>query len=342
MAIVLHLPILSDFSQDFIPAKDLARPLPPSQAEKFAPMAKPSWLKVRPPVGPTYKKIQGLLRERGLNTVCEEAHCPNIAECWASGTATFMLGGDTCTRACRFCAIKTARVPPPLDPDEPRHIAQSIARLGLRYVVLTSVDRDDLPDQGSTHFAETIVGIKQRDSHLVVEALVPDFQGDIRAIETIVDARLDVYAHNVETVQRLQYQVRDPRANYYQSLLTLSAAKDYARRQGWKLLTKSSLMLGLGEQEEELETAFADLRKHEVDILTLGQYLRPSSRHLPVQRYWSVEEFEKLQKKAESYGFLYVAAGPMVRSSYRAADRVQGWIDSEKGKRHGVSITRAR
>jgi len=277
-----------------------------------------------------------------LNTVCEEAHCPNIAECWASGTATFMLGGDTCTRACRFCAIKTARVPPPLDPDEPRHIAQSIARLGLRYVVLTSVDRDDLPDQGSAHFAETIVGIKQRDSHLVVEALVPDFQGDIRAIETIVDARLDVYAHNVETVQRLQYQVRDPRANYYQSLLTLSAAKDYARRQGWKLLTKSSLMLGLGEQEEELETAFADLRKHEVDILTLGQYLRPSSRHLPVQRYWSVEEFEKLQKKAESYGFLYVAAGPMVRSSYRAADRVQGWIDSEKGKRHGVSITRAR
>src|ERR1700751_5472552 len=180
-----------------------ARPIAPSEARKISPLKKPEWLKIRPPAGENYTQIKGLLRERGLHTVCEEAHCPNVSECWASGTATFMLGGDTCTRASRFCAVKTARIPPPLDPEEPFHIAESIAALGLHYVVLTSVDRDDLKDGGAGHFAATIREIKRLDPRIIVEALVPDFRGDIEAIQTIVDSRLDVYAHNIETVFRL-------------------------------------------------------------------------------------------------------------------------------------------
>src|SRR3954468_12250480 len=232
-------------------ARELARPIPPSQAARVLASRKPEWLKVRPPAGESYTRIKGMLREKGLHTVCQEAHCPNIAECWASGTATFMLGGDTCTRACRFCAVKTARVPPPLDPAEPRHIAESVAALGLHYVVLTSVDRDDLKDGGAGHFAATIREIKRLDPSIIVEALVPDFRGDVNAIQTIVDSGLDVYAHNIETVSRLQYRVRDPRAGYYQSLATLRAAKAYAKSQKKSLYTKSSIMLGLGEMETE-------------------------------------------------------------------------------------------
>ncbi|MGK5082063.1 lipoyl synthase [Bdellovibrionota bacterium FG-1] len=296
------------------------RPLSPSKAAQILASRKPEWLKIRPPAGENYSKIKGLLRERKLHTVCEEAHCPNVAECWASGTATFMLGSDTCTRACRFCAVKTARLPPALDPEEPLQIAQSVAALKLRYVVLTSVDRDDLSDGGAGHFAATIREIKRLDPSIVVEALVSDFRGDIQAIQTIVDSGLDVYAHNIETVRSLQYRVRDPRAGYEQSLNTLREAKNHARATGRALYTKSAVMLGLGEEVAELSEAFDDLRSFEVDVLTLGQYLRPSLAHLPVEKYYTPDEFVVLGKQAEAKGFLYVASGPMVRSSYRAAE----------------------
>jgi len=252
--------------------------------------------------------------------VCEEAHCPNVAECWASGTATFMVGTDVCTRACRFCAIKTSRTPPPLDPNEPKQIAESVAALKLKYVVLTSVDRDDLADQGAGHFAETIREIKKLDSNVIIEALVPDFRGDVECVKTIVDSGLDVYAHNIETVKRLQARVRDPRAGYLQSLSTLRAGKNYARETGHKLFTKSAVMLGLGETGAELVDALSDLREFEVDVLTIGQYLRPSLDHLPVEKYYTPEEFRLLGEEAERMGFLYVASGPMVRSSYRAGE----------------------
>ena len=329
MAIFYELPVLNNSDESAAlpedrPVRPQARPLSPSKAAQVLASRKPEWLKIRPPAGENYTQIKGLLRERKLHTVCEEAHCPNVAECWASGTATFMLGSDTCTRACRFCAIKTARIPPPLDPEEPFHIAESVAALKLKYVVLTSVDRDDLKDGGAGHFAATIREIKRLDPSILVEALVPDFQGDIEAIQTIVDSGLDVYAHNIETVQRLQYRVRDPRAGYTQSLSTLRAAKNYALSKGRSgervMCTKSAIMLGLGEEAAELHEAFDDLRTYDVDVLTLGQYLRPSMTHLPVERYVSPEEFTELGRVAESKGCLYVAAGPMVRSSYRAAE----------------------
>jgi lipoyl synthase len=337
MAIFRELPVLDAPDR---PADDagIARPLSPSKAAKILATKKPDWLKIRPPAGESYTKIKGLLRERGLHTVCEEAHCPNVAECWASGTATFMLGGDTCTRGCRFCAVKTARLPPPLDPKEPFHVAESIAALGLHYVVLTSVDRDDLKDGGAGHFATTIREIKRLDPRIIVEALVPDFRGDAEAVQIIVDSGLDVYAHNVETVRRLQYRVRDPRAGYSQSLTTLRVAKNYAISKGQELFTKSSIMLGLGETEAELLEAFEDLRGYDVDVLTLGQYLRPSMQHLPVEKYLRPEEFANLKVKADEKGFLYVAAGPMVRSSYRAGEFfIQGMIEKRRAADASVS-----
>jgi len=310
---------------------DQERPLSPSEASKVAPLKKPEWLKIRPPAGESYVQIKQMLRERNLHTVCEEAHCPNVAECWAGGTATFMLGSEVCTRACRFCAIKTARRPPPLDPEEPFKIAASVAQLKLKYVVLTSVDRDDLPDGGAGHFAKTIRELKRLDPDILVEALVPDFRGDLRAVETIVDSGLDVYAHNIETVYRLQYRVRDPRAGYRQSLGTLRHAKEFARSRNQRLHTKSSIMLGLGETEGELSEAFADLRAHGIDVLTLGQYLRPSMKHLPVEKYYSPAEFKSLEDQAKEAGFLYVASGPMVRSSYKAAELfLEGLIRENK------------
>lgn len=347
MAIFRELPVLQNgktdspvtvnaHSHDRV---ELARPLSPSKASQILATRKPEWLKIRPPGGETYLKIKGMLRERNLFTVCEEAHCPNLTECWASGTATFMLGGEICTRACRFCAVKTARVPPPLDPDEPFHVAQSIATLGLHYVVLTSVDRDDMTDGGAEHIALTIREIKRLNPKIIVEALVPDFRGDPAAIELIVDSGLDVYAHNIETVRRLQYRVRDPRAGYEQSLATLRWAKKHAqnRTSERRLFTKSSIMLGLGEDFSELEQAYDDLRAMDVDVLTLGQYLRPSMQHLPVEKYYSPDEFLELQKKAEAKNFLYVASGPMVRSSYRAGEFfIQGVIEKERNKLHAI------
>ena len=277
---------------------------------------KPNWLRVRPPSGESYGHLKGLLRDLNLHTVCEEAHCPNVAECWGGGTATIMLLGDLCTRGCRFCAVTSGNPRGVVDPEEPRRVAEAIVDLGLTYVVLTSVDRDDLPDGGASHFAETIRAIKALDGDVLVEALIPDFRGDLGAVRTVVDAGPDVLDHNLETVRRLQDVARDPRANYEQSLSVLRTAKTL--RNG--LFTKSSLMLGLGETREELLEAMRDLRANQVDLLTLGQYLRPSAWHLPVQEYVAPEAFDDMRTVGESLGFVYVAAGPLVRSSYRAGE----------------------
>lgn len=305
-------------------AGNFARPIPPSHAANIAQSRKPPWLKIRPPSGESYLKIKALTETLGLNTVCQEARCPNLSECWNSGTATFMLGSDTCTRACRFCAVKTARIPPPLDPKEPEKLAHSIAALNLEYVVLTSVDRDDLIDGGAQHFADSISAIKLRCKGIHVEALVPDFKGNTSSIETIVSSGLDVYSHNLETIRRLHYRVRDPRANYDQSLATLRYAKLYSRERekslGKKLFTKSSLMLGFGERAEEILEAAKDLHENEVDIITLGQYLRPTLSHLPVEKFWTPEEFSLLAIEIKALGFMFVASGPLVRSSYRASE----------------------
>ncbi len=277
---------------------------------------KPDWLRVRPPGGEHYRQLKGLLRTLDLHTVCEEAHCPNVWECWGGGTATIMLLGDLCTRGCRFCAVKSGNPHGLLDLEEPRKVAEALADLGLTYVVLTSVDRDDLPDGGAGHFAATVREIKARSPGTLVEALIPDFQGDLDAVRTVVDAGPDVLDHNLETVRRLQGVARDRRANYAQSLAVLRGAK--ALRPS--LFTKSSLMLGLGETREEVLGAMRDLRENGVDLLTLGQYLRPSEWHLPVQEYVSPEAFEELRAAGEGLGFTYVAAGPLVRSSYRAGE----------------------
>jgi lipoyl synthase len=283
---------------------------------------KPEWLK-RPdvPVGEKYTHIKSKLRELKLATVCEEAKCPNIGECWGGGdgraaTATIMLMGDTCTRGCRFCAVKTSRAPPPLDPNEPDNTAAAVAEWGVDYIVLTSVDRDDISDGGASHIAATIRGLKEKtDNKLLVEALVPDCSGNLDSVRTIARSGLDVYAHNVETVPRLQAAVRDRRANWDQSIATLRAAKAAGMR-----VTKTSLMLGCGESKAEVLEALALLREADVGVVTLGQYMRPTKRHMPVAEYVTPEAFEGYQRAAEDMGFLYAASGPMVRSSYRAGE----------------------
>lgn len=276
----------------------------------------PSWIKVRPPGGEKYVQIKGLLKDLNLNTVCEEARCPNISECWSGGTATFMLMGDTCTRACRFCAVNTGNPKGVLDPLEPTKIARSLGELKLKYAVLTSVDRDDLPDGGASHFARTIVESKKIHPDTLLEVLIPDFQGNEACVQKIIDAKPDVIAQNVETVRRLTATVRDKRAGYDQTL----NVHRYIKRVAPNQYTKTSVMVGLGETDEELDECFRDLRAAGVDVLTIGQYLRPSEWHLPVQAYVPPERFEALKKRAESYGFLYVASGPLVRSSYRAGE----------------------
>ncbi|MFN8577535.1 MAG: lipoyl synthase [Candidatus Sericytochromatia bacterium] len=277
---------------------------------------KPEWLKIRPPAGEVYKKIKGMLKELELHTVCEEAHCPNVHDCWAGGTATFMLLGDTCTRGCRFCAVKTGNPKGIVDIDEPIKVAGAIHKLALDYVVITSVDRDDLDDGGSNHFAETIREIKKGEKHIITEVLISDFKGDPIALKNIVDAKPEVIAHNIETVERLSPKVRDKRATYKQSIELLARVKELDST----ILTKSSIMLGLGESEEETLKAMQDLRAIDVDILTLGQYLRPTKKHLPVIEYISPEKFNYLAKVGEEMGFIYVASGPLVRSSFKAAD----------------------
>jgi lipoic acid synthetase len=287
-----------------------------SDTAKKLHVPKPNWLKVRAPGGENYVRIKEMLGELKLATVCQEARCPNMGECWSVGTATIMLMGDVCTRGCKFCNVKTGNPKGILDPLEPEKVAYSISQMGLEYVVLTSVDRDDLPDQGSTHFARTIRTIKKLDSHVIVEVLTPDFRGDHELVQLLVEAKPDVFAHNVETVERLQKRVRDPRAGYQQSLGVLKVVKEIDPTR----YTKTSLMLGLGETDEEILQTLKDLRAINCDVVTFGQYLQPTPRHLPVQEYVNPEKFAHWQKVSEDMGFLYVASGPLVRSSYRAGE----------------------
>jgi lipoic acid synthetase len=277
---------------------------------------KPAWLRVRYPTGKEYESVKEVLRCHGLHTVCEEANCPNVAECWGGGTATFMLMGDTCTRGCRFCMVKSGNPNGALDVFEPLKVAKTVADLGLRYVVITSVDRDDLPDGGAEHFTQTIRAIKKHDDDVIVEVLIPDFQGQIELVRKVVEAGPEVLAHNIETTEQLTPKVRDPRATYRQSLKVLKAVKALNPA----IHSKSSIMLGLGETDDDLLRTMRDLRDVKVDILTLGQYLRPTLGHIPVSEYVSPDRFQRYKEIAEGLGFLYVAAGPFVRSSYRAGE----------------------
>ena len=277
---------------------------------------KPEWLKVPLPTGEEYFRIRRLLKSLNLVTVCQEANCPNMAECWGGGTATIMLMGDICTRGCRFCNVKTGNPKGWLDQQEPFKVAEAVSKMGLEYVVLTSVDRDDLPDEGAGHFAKTISQLKTLAPELLVEVLTPDFKGRKDCISTILSAFPDVFAHNVETVERLTPRVRDRRAGYRQSLNVLEMAK----QENPKIYTKSSIMLGLGEKEEEVKNTLKDLRSVGCDVLTFGQYLRPQKRHLPVEEYVTPQKFDEWKECALQMGFLYVASGPLVRSSYRAGE----------------------
>ncbi len=279
-------------------------------------LKKPEWLTIRLNNNDKFSEVKDTLKELKLVTVCEESHCPNIPECWSGGTATFMVMGDTCTRACKFCNVKTGFPARELDPTEPYRLAEAISKWKLDYIVITSVDRDDLKDQGSSHFAQCIGVVKQKNPGVIVEVLIPDFRGNKDFISNIINARPDVIAHNIETVRSLQKKVRDPRANYEQSLSVLK----YVKEINPDIYTKSSLMLGLGEAEEEVLQAMKDLRAINVDIITFGQYLRPSSWHLPVLGYVHPDRFEYFKQKALEFGFLYCASGPFVRSSYKAGE----------------------
>ncbi|KAK3940559.1 hypothetical protein QBC46DRAFT_384854 [Diplogelasinospora grovesii] len=321
---------------EFLP--DASAPLTPSEAytlrtAEVGPAGRkrtitrlPEWLKTPIPTAgknANFAKIKADLRGLNLHTVCEEARCPNIGECWggsnkAAATATIMLMGDTCTRGCRFCSVKTSRAPPPLDPHEPEHTAEALARWGLGYVVLTSVDRDDLADGGARHFAETIRKIKQKKPTLLVEALTGDFAGDLDMVRIVAESGLDVYAHNVETVENLTPYVRDRKATFRQSLAVLEHVKKVRGQEG--IITKTSIMLGLGETEDEIWEALRELRKVDVDVVTFGQYMRPTKRHLKVEKYVTPDEFELWRQRALDLGFLYCASGPLVRSSYKAGE----------------------
>ena len=278
---------------------------------------KPPWLKTPLPGGGVYQKVRRQVHGRKLVTVCEEAKCPNIGSCWSTGTATFMVLGDVCTRACRFCHIKTGDPGGWLDGDEPRRVADSVEVMGLKYVVLTMVDRDDLSDGGALHVAQVVCAIKEKTPHVLVEVLAGDFAGDFSAIDQVLQAGVVVYAHNVETVERLSPRVRDGRAHYSTSLEILKQAKE---RGGSSLLTKSAVMVGLGESEEEVYRTLEDLRLVHCDLVTLGQYMRPTKKHLAVKEWVHPEVFERYAEKARNLGFLAVASHPLVRSSYKAHD----------------------
>jgi lipoic acid synthetase len=274
----------------------------------------PAWLRARAPTGAGFHNVRALVREHRLATVCEEAHCPNIGECWNAGTATIMLMGAVCTRACRFCAVDTGNPHGWLDAEEPENAARTVELMRLSYVVLTSVDRDDLPDGGAAHYAACVRAIKRRNPQTAVEALTPDFRGVLADVATVVDSGIEVFAQNIETVRRLTHPVRDARAGYEQTLAVLA----HAKRHRPAVLTKSSVMLGLGETDDEIEATLADLRTAGVDVVTLGQYLRPTLNHLPVQRFVTPGEFDRYREQALALGFLECVAGPLVRSSYRA------------------------
>jgi len=300
----------------YLPATHMAAPLVqigPAQAPR-----KPSWLKVKAPGGPTYLGVQQMMRQLKLHTVCEEAHCPNIGECWEHKAATFMILGDVCTRNCAYCAVAHG-TPAPFDPDEPRRLADAVAQMGLKHVVITSVDRDDLPNGGAESFASCITEIALRLPETSVEVLIPDFKGNPEALRIVLAARPDILNHNLETIDRL-YRIARPGGRYARALELLGRAKAIAPDQ----LTKSGLMVGLGEDWDELLVSMRDLRAHHVDILTLGQYLRPSADHLPIARWYTPEEFAELKRLGMEMGFRHVESGPLVRSSYHA------WEQAEK------------
>jgi lipoic acid synthetase len=282
----------------------------------------PDWIRAKLPSGENYHDLKRLLRGLNLNTVCEEAHCPNIGECWDQRTATIMILGDTCTRACGFCNVKTGR-PTWFDDDEPRRVAEAISGLGLEHVVVTSVARDDLADGGAHIFADTIRQLRERVPGMGIEVLIPDFNGDEAPLREVMAARPDILNHNLETVRRLQKPVRK-RARWDRTLSVLERAKVYAAEAPYAVHTKSSLMVGLGETRDELTEAFEALREVDVDILTIGQYLRPSLKHLPVERYYHPDEFAEMKTSALELGFKHVESGPLVRSSYHARDQVPG------------------
>jgi lipoic acid synthetase len=282
----------------------------------------PDWLKAPIAAGESVRDVRQLLRGLNLNTVCEEARCPNLGECWDQRTATVMILGDVCTRACGFCAIATGR-PTWFDPDEPRRVAEAVAAMGLEHVVVTSVARDDLPDGGASVFAATILELRARCPGMGVEVLIPDFNGDAAALRAVMAAGPDILNHNVETVERLQLPVRR-RARYDRSLAVLARAKADARELGREAYTKSSIMVGLGEERDELLATFRDLRAVDCDILTIGQYLRPTTEHLPLVRYYHPDEFADLRAEGLAMGFRHVESGPLVRSSYHARDQVPG------------------
>ena len=278
-------------------------------------LARPAWIRAKAPQGPVYERLTRLMRGLELHTVCEEAHCPNLGECWSRGTATFMILGDVCTRACGFCAVRTGLPGRPPDPGEPRRVAEAVARMGLRHAVITSVNRDDQPDGGATIFAATIREIRARVPGCAVEVLIPDFKGRWDALQAVADARPDVLNHNVETVPRL-YRTARAGASFPRSLELLRRSK------GAGLLTKSGVMVGLGEERIEIEETIQAIRSSGTDVLTVGQYLRPSVEHLPVRRYYSPSEFDELRAFALALGFAHVESGPLVRSSYHAERHV--------------------
>jgi lipoic acid synthetase len=292
--------------------KDGIRPSPLSRVPDAA--RKPPWLRVKLPAGAKYEEIRDIVRTHKLSTVCAESKCPNIAECWGRGTATLMLMGSVCTRACKFCSVSTGNPHGWLDPMEPANVADAVALMHLKYVVLTSVDRDDLPDGGAGHYAACIRAIHGRMPGTAVEALTPDFAGRHQHVAKVLDAGLATYAQNLETVERLTHPVRDARAGYRQTLDILKFAKGYASQ----TVTKTSMMLGLGETDDEIERALADIRAADVDVVTMGQYMRPTQNHLPVERFVTPEQFQQYRELALGMGFLEVVSGPLVRSSYRA------------------------
>ena len=275
---------------------------------------KPNWIRVKATFDPRYNAVKQQVKEKRLNTVCEEGMCPNISECWSNGTATFMLMGSVCTRACKFCSVDTGNPKGWLDHEEPKNTARAVSVMGLKYVVLTSVNRDDLPDGGAEHYAQTVKAIKASNPNTAVEALTPDFKGIYTSIETIVNSGIEVFAQNMETVERLTHPVRDIRAGYQQTLDVLAESK----RINPNVLTKTSLILGLGETDDEIEKTMDDLIANNVDILTLGQYLSPTLNHLPIEKWVTPEEFNYYRDLGLKKGFLEVVSGPMVRSSYRA------------------------
>ncbi len=283
---------------------------------------KPEWFKIKPPTE-KYEDVKATIKKYGLTTICVEGKCPNLSECWSSGTATFMVLGDTCTRGCRFCNVKTAAQGQILDKDEPKKLVSALKEMSsidgahvFDYIVITSVDRDDLEDQGSNHFAECIRAVKKEFPEMIVEVLIPDFRGDVSLLKNVVDAKPDVISHNVETVERLQRKVRDIRANYKQSLSILETVKKLNQ----KIITKSAIMVGLGETKEEVLQTMKDLRRIDVEIFTIGQYLRPSQRHLKIEEWVRPEVFEEYKKEGEKIGFKGVFSGPFVRSSYKAGE----------------------